>query len=145
MIRLYDHITVLPGSRDRQQLKRIRRRATDLDRPLVVYPEGTRTRDGSLRPFRTSGLRSILTCRRWQVYLVVLDGLWKAGRFSEFVANISGIDGEVDMVGPYEFDPEKDDAKLFIPEMERRMAEKLAEMRRTKGRTTDHSDVVERS
>ncbi len=129
MIRLYNHITVTPGDRDRGQLREIRRRAMVIEQPLGVYAEGTRSRDGELQPFRTSGLRTILTCRKWEVYIVVVDGLWKAGRFNDLVSNVSSIDAVADVVGPFEFLPERDNAREFILDMERRMGDKLAQMR----------------
>jgi len=142
MLRFYGHPTVKTGNRDRGQLKEIRRRAMTADRPFGVYPEGTRSRDGELQPFRTSGLRVILPCRHWEVYIVVVDGLWKVGRFAEVVENIGRVDAEADWIGPFEFVPGRDDVKEFISEMEKRMGEKLTDMRRAKKRDGCVKDSV---
>ena len=73
---------------------------------------------------------------------MVVDGLWKVGRFTEVVENIAGVDAKADWIGPFEFVPGRDDVKEFISEMENRMGEKLADMRRAKKRDGCVKDSV---
>ncbi len=133
MIRLYEHPTVRPGENARGQLRRLKAIASTVDRPLVIYPEGTRTRDGEVQPFKTPGLRVILSARRWSVYLVVADGMWRAAGLGGFVRNLSSIRIRVVSAGPYEFDAAHQDADMFISDMQRRMIDKLAEIRTAAG------------
>lgn len=96
---------------------------------LLVFPEGHRTTDGSVRPFRTSGLLAILGARRLPVYLAVTDGLWAARRFVDFLANVPRLRGRTEVLGP--FAPPEDDAELpaFIESLRARMVAHLEQMR----------------
>jgi len=129
MIRLYDHPTVRPGEHAAVQLEALRRTAAASDRPVVIYPEGSRTRDGEIRPFKTVGLKAILSARRWSVHVVVADGLWRMARLGGFARHVSSARIRVESAGPFAFDPDKDDADGFAASMETRMVQKLAEMR----------------
>ena len=44
----------------------------------LIFPEGHRTRDGEIGPFMRAGLRAILLRAQRPVYLIVVDGLWRA-------------------------------------------------------------------
>jgi 1-acyl-sn-glycerol-3-phosphate acyltransferase len=129
MIRLYGHPTVRPGEYGAVQLEALRRTAASADRPVVIYPEGSRTRDGGVRPFKTGGLRTILSARRWSVRVVVVDGLWKMAGLGGFARHVGSARIRVEDDGPFAFDPEKDDADAFCAAMEKRMVQKLADMR----------------
>src|SRR5690606_29027752 len=74
MVRLYQYPVVDPRATVRGHLTRIAQAARDSPVPIVLYPEGTRTRDGSLGEWREAGLRAILAERRWTVYMMVADG-----------------------------------------------------------------------
>ena len=129
MIRLYGHPTVRPGEHAAVQLEALRRTAATANRPVVIYPEGSRTRNGEVRPFKTAGLKAILSARRWSVHVVVADGLWTMARLGDFARHVSSARIRVESAGPFAFDPEKDDADGFAASMEQRMVQKLAEMR----------------
>jgi len=134
MIRLYGHPTVRPGERRPGQLDELRKMAETSSRAIVIYPEGSRTRDGEIRPFKPSGVRAILSARKWMVYVVVVDGVWQSAGIRGLMANVTSMDAVAESVGPYEFDPGNDDANAFIASMEQRMRAKLKEMRETKVR-----------
>lgn len=93
------------GSRDA-----IHRGATELPHGLLIFPEGHRTSDGRVRPFRTAGLEAILSARRVPVYLVVSDGAWRVARFADLLYRIHLIDYESEVLGPYE--PPEDPAEI---------------------------------
>jgi len=133
MIRLYGHPTVRPGEHAGSQLVALRRAAEAAVRPVVIFPEGTRSRDGGIRPFKRGGLKAILPARRWSVHVLVGDGMFGAADVAGFVRNVGRVTVRAESVGPYPFDPHRDDADAFISSMVRVMTEKLAEMRRTKG------------
>ncbi len=95
---------------------------------MLIYPEGHRTHDGSISPFMTGGLRSILARVKRPVYLIVIDGLWHARTAAQGLFTFAGSRGKVKVVGPIP-PPEKDGVDVFIAEMEARMVATLAEMR----------------
>ena len=96
---------------------------------LLVYPEGHRTLDGEIRPWRTAGVTAVLQARRLPVYLVVSDGLWKDRTLADFVLNVHHMRGVVDVLGP--FAPPEDEAAIpaFLEDMRNRMVGHLAGMR----------------
>ena len=47
---------------------------------ILVFPEGHRTPDGEIQPFKTAGLELMLRERPLPVYLVVTDGFWTCRR-----------------------------------------------------------------
>jgi 1-acyl-sn-glycerol-3-phosphate acyltransferase len=129
MLRLYEHPLVDPGRTTREDLERLARAARESSTPIVVFPEGHRTRDGEIRPFKKAGVGAILTARPWSVYLLVVDGLWRCARISEFVRTIGSVQARAEWVGPIEFRGPGADPDAFLDEMRTRMRNHLAEIR----------------
>ena len=130
MTRLYRYPLVDSRATLRGELKRLRKEAAASAHPLVVYPEGTRSRTGRIGPFKTLGLATILAARRWSVYVVVADGLWKWARFKDFFGNLSLMRTRVECQGPFDSPSPDADLAPFIMEMRSVMTGKLDEMRR---------------
>lgn len=104
--------------------------AARLEHGILIFPEGHRTEDGEIRPFRTSGLLAMLTARRLPVYLAVTDGLWINRTLADVVFNVHRMRGETEILGP--FAPPDEEAALpaFIDSLRDRMVAHLAQMRR---------------
>ena len=107
----------------------VRRGARDLPHGLLIFPEGHRSVDGAIRPFRPAGLEAVLRERRLPVYLVVNDGVWKVRRLADLLFRVHLIDARSEAFGP--FTPPEDDARLpeFIEGLRERLVDRLAEMR----------------
>ena len=97
---------------------------------MAIFPEGGRTRDGEIRPFKTAGLKAILGARDWKVYGVVIDGLWEAAKLPDFIRNVSSVRATIDMVGPFSYDGSKDGVDDFISNLRHEMCDKLEAIRR---------------
>lgn len=128
-VRMIDCPIVDPVGDARGAVHAVRRGARSLRHGLLIFPEGHRTRDGELRPFKTAGLRAALDERRMPVYLVVSDGFWRARRLVDFVFQVHLMNGESRVVGPIE--PPDDAAELdgFVRSLRERVAAELAAMR----------------
>lgn len=51
----------------------------------VIFPEGTRSRDGKLKPFRKNGLRTLIeNCPDAHVYPVSIDNSWQLQKYGMF-------------------------------------------------------------
>ena len=111
------------------QVEELGRMARNCAHPLVIFPEGHRSRDGALRPFRRGGLGAILRARAWTVHLLVVDGFWRAGKFAELAGTLSALRGRVAAVGPIAWSGPDGDVDAFVSELERRMAEELTRLR----------------
>jgi 1-acyl-sn-glycerol-3-phosphate acyltransferase len=129
MVRLYQYPQVGSGATIQADLDAIREAARTSDMPLVIYPEGHRSRNGELLTFKRAGLRALLEARAWRVYLVVVDGFWKCGKLKDFISTISAVRGSIRASGPIP-SPESDgEMEDFIQEMQERMRGMLAEGR----------------
>jgi len=128
-IRLLDSPIVDPKHDPQGSLAAVRRAARDLPHGLVIFPEGHRSHDGEVRPFRTAGIETILAERRMPVYLVLNDGAWRVRRLADLLFRASLIDTHSEVLGP--FDPPEDAAELgeFIRELRATLVARLAEAR----------------
>lgn len=129
MVRLYQYPTVDPGATARKQLAQLAEVGGSADVPLVIYPEGTRTRTGDVGRFKKAGLRALLSSRRWEVWIVVSDGHWQSGRLADFLENVSTIRARTAVVGPFESPEPGDDLDGFIGDMAARMRDALEGLR----------------
>jgi len=109
----------------------VRRAALDHDYGLLVFPEGHRSVDGQVRPFKTAGTLAALSARRLPVYLVVSDGYWFGRRFVDFFWSVPQIRGVTEVLGPFAPPEAEEDLLPFIEAMRGRIVERLEERRST--------------
>lgn len=132
MVRLYQYPVVNPAanrSESRKMMKDLTHAARDTDVPLVVFPEGTRTKDGEIGAFKTTGLRLILRQRPWTVYVVVADGFWERAKLKDFLGGMSTIRGHISLTGPLAWTDPRGDSEDFIETTRQIMVTRLAELR----------------
>ena len=128
-IRLLDSPIVDPKRDPKGSVVAIRQGARELPHGVVIFPEGHRSHDGEIRPFRTAGIETILTERRMPVYLVVNEGVWRVRRLADLLFRAPLIDAHSEVIGPFE--PPADAALLpgFIGELRATLVARLAEIR----------------
>jgi 1-acyl-sn-glycerol-3-phosphate acyltransferase len=129
MVRLYQYPLVDPQATAKGQVEALRLAALTGDSPIVIYPEGSRSRTGEMGPWKRPGLRALLAARQWQVYLMVGDGLWRSRSVPDFMRDISSADIRVKTIGPFESPSSEADVEDFIDRMEAQMKDTLAELR----------------
>lgn len=96
---------------------------------MLIFPEGHRTLDGQIRPFKSSGAEAVLRTGRWPVYLVVGDGLQSGRRLIDFLANVSHLRGRSEVLGPFEPPADPEQHHAFLLEMRATMVRQLEQMR----------------
>jgi len=134
LVRLYRYPSIDPAADSgdgRRMLKRLREVARESEVPILIYPEGTRTKDGEIGPFRRTGMRVLLRSRTWTVHAFVVDGLWEHGKFKHLMGNMNTIDVRMEHVGAFEWTDPKGDSEAFIADVRQGMVDRLAEMRGT--------------
>ncbi len=108
----------------------IRRGARELPHGLIIFPEGHRSRDGQVLPFRAAGLLSILEARRTPVYLVVNEGVWRVARMSDLLFRVHLIDAHSEVFGPFESPQDPAERPAFVRMLRDTLVARLDERRR---------------
>ena len=71
-------------------LRRFARRCRKDGTCPVVFPEGTRSRDGKLGTFYTAGVRKVLEAESLPMVVAAIDGGWRIARLKDFMRG-SGV------------------------------------------------------
>jgi|TARA_Y100000814_G_scaffold95382_1_gene65880 1-acyl-sn-glycerol-3-phosphate acyltransferase len=125
---LYDFPTVSSRGGRTAGLKKLIK-AADGPNPVVIYPEGTRSWDGELLPFRTGALRVLLDGRQWKVYLLVADGAWPYTTFNHIASLKGKIEWKMKLLGPFDSPERIENLPSWTADMEDRMRKGLALLR----------------
>lgn len=129
-IRMVGCPIVDPKRDARGAIDAVRRTVAASPRTLLIFPEGHRTRDGEVRPFKLGGIQATLETRPMPVYLVVTDGFWVSRRFVDSALNVHRIRGETEVLGPFPPPGDPEQIPAFVESLRDRMVAHLAEMRR---------------
>ena len=117
------------AGRTRRMLRALQEAARTSEVPLMLFPEGTRTKDGEIGPFMTTGLRLILRARPWRVYVFVVDGYSGHPKLLDFLGGMAGLKGRIDLVGELDWSDPKADYAAFSLEIRQLMIDHLADIR----------------
>jgi 1-acyl-sn-glycerol-3-phosphate acyltransferase len=131
-IRLLGSPIVDPRRDPKGSVEAIRNGARELPHGIVIFPEGHRSQDGEVRPFRAAGVETILAERRTPVYLVLNEGVWRVRRLADLLFRAHLIDAYSEVMGPFE--PPADAAQLpaFVRQLRETLVRRLAEVRGTR-------------
>jgi 1-acyl-sn-glycerol-3-phosphate acyltransferase len=91
---------------------------------MVIFPEGHRTHDGEIGRFMSAGLRAILSRAQRPVYILVVDGFWRARTTTEALLRFAEISATLRVAGPFPPPPEAE-IDAFIEQMYERMCAEL--------------------
>jgi 1-acyl-sn-glycerol-3-phosphate acyltransferase len=110
-------------------LAAVKRGARALPHGILIFPEGHRSRDGEVLPFRPAGSLAVLDERRTPVYLVVNDGAWRVARFSDLLFRVHLIDAHSEVVGPFEPPSDPEERPAFLRMLRETLVARLAQHR----------------
>lgn len=96
---------------------------------MVIFPEGNRSRDGRVRPFKTAGCRAALVARPMPVYLVVTDGFVAGRRLTDILFKVGEIRGQTEVLGPYTPPLDPGEHAAFVRELREILVARLEERR----------------
>jgi 1-acyl-sn-glycerol-3-phosphate acyltransferase len=109
---------------------RIERAAREAQNGLLIFPEGHRSRDGSILPFRGTGLETMLRTRRLPVWLVLNDGVHRVASFADLLFRVHLIDAYSEAMGPFAAPPDPSELPDFVRDLRARLVARLEEHRR---------------
>jgi 1-acyl-sn-glycerol-3-phosphate acyltransferase len=133
-IYLLESPVVDPKRDARGAVERMREAALRGEHALLIYPEGHRSLDGEIRPFKAAGTLAVLGARRMPVYLVVSDGLLAGRRFIDFLSAVPHLRGETEVLGPFDPPATEEELPAFVEQARERMIHHLREMRQRRAR-----------
>ena len=136
VLRLYQFPLVDPtaqAGQTRKMLRSLQDAARTSQVPVMIFPEGTRTKDGEIGEFMTTGLRLILRSRPWKVFVFVVDGYSGYPKLVDFLGGMAGLEGRIELAGEFEWSDPKADHKPFVEGLRQLMIDRLAEMREASG------------
>ncbi len=96
---------------------------------VLVYPEGHRSRDGEILPFRPAGLVALLSEKPQPVWMVVNDGLWRLRTLGDTFFALGTVRCKMRAFGPVMSPENPDDLPAFVEERRQTMINELAKMR----------------
>jgi 1-acyl-sn-glycerol-3-phosphate acyltransferase len=128
-LRLQDAPIVEPRRDAQGAIDAIRRGVRQLPHGVVIFPEGHRSRDGSIRQFRTAGIETILAERRMPVYLVLNEGVWRVRRLADLLFRVPLIDARSEVLGPFEPPADPAEVPAFVAGLRETLVARLDEIR----------------
>jgi 1-acyl-sn-glycerol-3-phosphate acyltransferase len=123
-LRLLGCPVIEPGQRA-QALRILGRTAAEDGHGILIFPEGHRSPDGEVAPFKVAGIKALLRARPRPVYLVVTDGLWRCRRLPDFVFGMHALRGRAEVLGPFPPPAGEDETTAFVERMREMMREHL--------------------
>jgi 1-acyl-sn-glycerol-3-phosphate acyltransferase len=110
-------------------VRKIEKAARELENGLAIFPEGHRSRDGSILPFRGTGLETMLRARPLPVYLVLNEGVSRVASFADLLFRVHLMDAHSEAMGPFLAPADPEQYPAFVRELRDRLVDRLAEHR----------------
>jgi 1-acyl-sn-glycerol-3-phosphate acyltransferase len=122
---------VIDPRRDRAGAVSAIKRAAErgLDHAVMLFPEGHRTRDGEIGPFRPAGVHALLEGRQMPVWTIVSDGFWRFRKVLNTFFGLGSVRGRMRVVEKVMSPENPEDLPAFIEQRRQTMIRELAKMR----------------
>ena len=92
----------------------------------VVFPEGTRSKDGSLGPFHNGAVRKMLNTNSIPVVTAAIEGGWRVGDVKGLITNMSNFDYHVRILDVHEAPESKKEIQDIVDKSRKKIEEQLA-------------------
>lgn len=96
---------------------------------FLVFPEGHRSKDGSIQTFMTRGLRVVLSRAPLTVYCVVADGMWHVRTLMDLMTKVAGSHIRARVIGPFQPPSEESEIPEFLAKVREQMIVTLEAIR----------------
>lgn len=95
------------------------KRVLDRGQIPVLFPEGSRTRDGNVGKFYSAGFRKLAEATGLPVVVCALDGVWEIGRLRTIMTNLKNGNYKVTVVKIYDAPKTKEAQNAILEEAPR--------------------------
>jgi 1-acyl-sn-glycerol-3-phosphate acyltransferase len=96
---------------------------------VMLFPEGHRTKDGEIAPFRPAGMIALLKARPLPVWTIVSDGFWRHRKVMDTFFGLGQVRSRMKVVEQTTSPENPDDLAAFAEERRQVMIRELAKMR----------------
>ncbi len=96
---------------------------------FFIFPEGHRSKNGSILPFMIRGLSLVLGRAPLPVYCIVGDGMWHMRTVADMFTKAAGTRIRIRIIGPFQPPMEESEIPDFAASLRNRMIETLEDMR----------------
>ena len=96
----------------------------------LIFPEGTRSRDGNIGKFHPAGFRKINEVTQLPVVVCAIDGGWQIGNLKQVFCNLKNGKFRVKVVKVYDCPKNKEDEIQLLDEAHALMENQLSEWRK---------------
>ncbi len=101
----------------------------DLRHAVMLFPEGHRTKDGEIAPFRPAGMTALLQGHQIPVWTIVADGFWHFRKVLDTFFGLGRVRGRLKVVEKAMSPENPDELPAFIEARRQNMIRELAKMR----------------
>lgn len=101
----------------------------DKNQVPLIFPEGTRSRDGSLGQFYAAGFRRLSETVKMPVVVCALDGGWQLSKIDQILTNLKKGSYRVKILKVYEEPAGKEDEKRILEESRTLIEQQLEKWR----------------
>lgn len=136
MLRCEQHcmISRKPGSVDAlNQLRKFGKRIANSNHIPVIFPEGTRTRDGNVGPFHLNGFLVLAEETKLPVVVCAIDGGWELRDLKQFLGNLNNGFYRVKVMKVFDSPNSRDESIKILEEGKQLIQTQLEEWRKLPG------------
>ncbi len=98
----------------------------------VIFPEGTRSKDGTVRNFHAAGFRRLLNTAPMPVAVYALDGGWEMSSVGRIIKNLRGGSYKIKLLKVYDTPTNKAEQVKILNESRELIQNQLNEWRKQK-------------
>ena len=95
----------------------------------VMFPEGTRSRDGKLSNFKVAGVATLAAYLDLNVLVTTLDGTWRVGTLSDICRNLPELEIRIHIEPPRPIAPFREKTRESLDEVHDQMKKRLVAFR----------------
>lgn len=133
MLRSQEHCMVPRKAKPMEAMKVMEdfgKRALERKQIPILFPEGTRSKDGSVGKFYSAGFRKLVESTNLPVVVCALDGGWKLRNIAKIMQNLSKGCYRVKALKVYDAPKNKDECQAILNEAEVLIKQQLDEWRK---------------